>query len=69
MRARWKFRLGLVVAVAMVLAQASSMAGRLTPGSATPAPEIQSSVWINGGPTSLAALRGKVVLIEFWTYG
>lgn len=69
MRARWKFRLGLVVAVAMVLAQASSMAGRLTPGPATPAPEIESSVWINGGPTSLAALRGKVVLIEFWTHG
>lgn len=24
--------------------------------------------WLNGGPQSLAALRGKVVLVNFWTY-
>ncbi len=69
MRVRWGFRLALVVAMVTLLANGNSMAGRLTPGAATPAPEIQSSVWIIGGPTSLAALRGKVVLVEFWTYG
>ena len=66
---RWGFRLALVVAVATLIANGNSMAERLTPGAATPAPEIQSSVWINGGPTSLAALHGRVVLVEFWTYG
>lgn len=25
--------------------------------------------WINSGPLTLAELRGRVVLIEFWTYG
>ena len=39
---------------------------------APPAPELRGIVeWINtpkGGPLSLAGLRGKVVLIDFWTY-
>lgn len=34
-----------------------------------PAPEIISGgVWINSEPLSLKALRGKVVLVDFWTY-
>lgn len=35
-----------------------------------PAPEIaDDSAWIGAPPTSLAALRGKVVLVNFWTFG
>lgn len=35
-----------------------------------PAPELSGiSAWINTEPTSLAALRGKVVLVHFWTFG
>ena len=33
------------------------------------APEINNEVWINSEPLTMAALRGKVVLIEFWTFG
>ena len=33
------------------------------------APEISNEVWINSPPLRLADLRGKVVLMEFWTYG
>jgi hypothetical protein len=33
------------------------------------APEITGGPWINSEPLSLAALRGRVVLVEFWTYG
>jgi cytochrome c biogenesis protein CcdA/thiol-disulfide isomerase/thioredoxin len=34
-----------------------------------PAPEFQAiESWINSGPLSMAGLRGKVVLIDFWTY-
>jgi hypothetical protein len=34
-----------------------------------PAPEITGSPWINSEPLSMAKLRGRVVLVEFWTYG
>jgi cytochrome c biogenesis protein CcdA/thiol-disulfide isomerase/thioredoxin len=38
-------------------------------GQAPVAPELQGIVeWINGGPLSIAELRGRVVLIDFWTY-
>ncbi len=31
-----------------------------------PAPEIEVKEWISGEPATLAALRGKVILLEFW---
>ena len=34
-----------------------------------PAPEVSNQVWINSQPLRLANLRGKVILLEFWTYG
>lgn len=34
-----------------------------------PAPEIKGiAAWINSPPLTLSALKGKVVLIDFWTY-
>ena len=34
------------------------------------APEIRNDVWINTDePVTLAASQGKVVLLEFWTFG
>ena len=33
------------------------------------APEITGGPWINSAPLSLGALRGRVVFVEFWTYG
>ena len=34
------------------------------------APELTGITdWINSTPTTLAALRGKVVLVHFWTFG
>ncbi len=69
MRVRWGFRLALIIAAATLIAEMNSRAGQPIAGPAMAAPEIQSSVWINGEPISLTALRGKVVLVEFWTYG
>ena len=34
------------------------------------APEFPADVeWINSRPLSLADVRGKLVLLDFWTYG
>ena len=33
------------------------------------APEIVGGPWINSQPLGSTALRGRVVLVEFWTYG
>jgi thiol-disulfide isomerase/thioredoxin len=32
------------------------------------APELSSGMWINSEPLTLKSLRGRVVLIEFWTF-
>jgi hypothetical protein len=35
-----------------------------------PAPELANKIWLNtAAPLRLADLRGKVVLIELWTFG
>ncbi|MFC1923117.1 hypothetical protein ACFLY4_07495 [Chloroflexota bacterium] len=35
-----------------------------------PTPELTSDVWLNSDhPLRLAELRGKVVLLEMWTFG
>lgn len=34
-----------------------------------PAPEIIGGPWLNSEPLSLTGLRGRVVFVEFWTYG
>lgn len=38
------------------------------PGAPT-APEFAAGTWINSEPLTLKELRGRVVLIEFWTFG
>ena len=35
----------------------------------SPAPEITGDPWINSKPLALNELKGRVVLVEFWTYG
>jgi len=33
------------------------------------APELKNETWLNSEPLTRADLRGKVVLIDFWTFG
>jgi len=33
------------------------------------APEVAGARWINSEPLTTPGLRGRVVLVEFWTYG
>lgn len=32
-----------------------------------PAPDVVSDTWLNANPGKMSTLRGKVVLVEFWT--
>lgn len=36
---------------------------------APPAPALAAGTWINAEPLSIDGLRGRVVLVEFWTFG
>ncbi|HEY1181904.1 MAG TPA: thioredoxin family protein [Rhodocyclaceae bacterium] len=53
--------------VATLLCAAVAQAGELK--SSYPAPEIVNiEKWLNSEPLTLQQLKGKVVLIDFWTY-
>jgi thiol-disulfide isomerase/thioredoxin len=42
----------------------------LVAGNESPtAPEFASGIWVNSEPLTLKGLRGRVVLVEFWTFG
>ena len=45
---------------------ATEMADEIKP---TIAPEIVNGTWINSEPLTLKSLRGRVVIVNFWTFG
>jgi hypothetical protein len=53
-------RIGALLLVLVALAAAR-------PGQ--PVPELTGGPWINSPPLTISALRGRVVFVEFWTYG
>jgi len=59
--------LGLPLAAALALALAPPSPGQPRPGAA--APDVAGGPWINSAPLTATGLRGRVVLVEFWTYG
>ena len=42
---------------------------RLSDGKSPAAPEFADGTWINSEALTVKSLRGRVVLIEFWTFG
>lgn len=66
------FYLLLAVGLIAILTGCSprTSAGNLKLQSLGPAPELENEVWINTDqPLRLADLRGKVVLLDMWTFG
>lgn len=68
-------RYGMRTAVAALATAASLLLvacrgdAQAEPARPAPAPEfVGIERWINGPPLTLAGLRGRVVLVEFWTY-
>jgi hypothetical protein len=64
----WGILLLAVVIVPLALLAAPPGLAQPPPTGA-PAPDIAGGPWINSAPLTLAALRGRVVALEFWTYG
>lgn len=64
-----------IVGVLMLLVVAAGAAVLAERGTAAPlavgapAPDIAGGPWIGSAPLTMPALRGRVVLVEFWTYG
>ena len=58
----------IVAPLAMLAVLADSVAGQALRVGA-PAPEIAGGPWLGSEPLTMAGLRGRVVLVEFWTYG
>ena len=66
----WRRSSWAISVVALVLLAAEAAPSRAqTLRLDQPAPEITGSPWINSAPLTLQGLRGRVVLVEFWTYG
>jgi len=53
---------------AVLLALLASVA-EAQPRIGASAPEITGQPWLNSPPLTMAGLRGRVVLVEFWTHG
>jgi hypothetical protein len=58
------------------LIAAAALAGLVVSGAhaqalriGAPAPDFAGGPWINSTPLTIEALRGRVVLVDFWTYG
>jgi thiol-disulfide isomerase/thioredoxin len=78
---RWNMLIGIVAGVLIVgaLSYATGLTklirssfGRSTEyksSESATAPELGAGEWINSGPLKRNGLRGRVVLIEFWTFG
>ena len=60
------FSIGLLLALSLWVAWPKAGAA-ITNGAA--APDVAGENWLNSKPLTLAALKGRVVLVEFWTYG
>ena len=61
--------IGLLTAAALWFISPQHGGNAATSRVGTPAPEITGQAWLNAEPQQLRALQGKVVLVEFWTYG
>jgi hypothetical protein len=57
----------LAALLAAVVVNGPAVAQALRIGA--PAPEVAGNRWINSAPLTMQGLRGRVVLVEFWTYG
>jgi hypothetical protein len=61
--------LAVILCFAVIVTLTISGDAFVSPLQDRPAPELADTTWINSVPLKLKELRGRVVLLEFWTYG
>jgi hypothetical protein len=66
---RWRRVCGRWLALGLALLATVASASAQVPRTGSGAPEVAGGPWVNSGPLTMAGLRGRVVLVEFWTYG
>jgi hypothetical protein len=59
--------LATVALTVIMLTGAVGLAAEIPIG--RPAPELAGGAWINSEPLTMPQLRGRVVLLDFWTFG
>ncbi len=60
---------GMLIAAAALTALGVSGAHAQALRIGAPAPDFAGGRWINSMPLTIETLRGRVVLVDFWTYG
>jgi thiol-disulfide isomerase/thioredoxin len=58
-----------VIAIGTIFSLLSLTWAVVNAGVGIKAPDITSQTWLNSAPIHLADLKGKVVMVEFWTFG
>jgi hypothetical protein len=61
-------RLAAVVTV-LALGTGTALAVAQGPRTGQAAAEITAGRWINSAPQTIGGLRGRVVAVDFWTFG
>jgi len=61
---------GAIAALVFVTALALSVGPALAQvRTGRPAPDVAGGPWLNSPPLTIDGLKGRVVLVEFWTHG
>jgi hypothetical protein len=62
-------RVAILLGAAATLVAIAAGLGAEVVAPGRPAPELANGAWINSEPLTMRALRGRVVLVDFWTFG
>lgn len=65
----WSAIRSVMIALVLVAALGSVAAWGQVLRVGQAAPELAGQRWINSAPLTMQGLRGRVVAVEFWTYG
>ena len=66
---RIKKKFAALLRIIGVISFAGVLCSPANAGVGMPAPEFSGQSWLNSAPLALAELKGKVILVEFWTFG